>query len=129
MWERGKVFEVVNVVGSVASIIGFAVLIISWFSASATRDPETVFWQYVWFIIALVASAAIIVFFTIWIANGLSNYPANTTLGVLVIALKVVLGLILLGLAGDGMIAAVRWTIWPHIPLGFIPIWWHEIFR
>jgi hypothetical protein len=43
MWPTEKI---VNLVGSVASIIGFAVLIVGWFSSSGTRDAEAILWQY-----------------------------------------------------------------------------------
>jgi hypothetical protein len=126
MWPTEKI---VNLVGSVASIIGFAVLIVGWFSSSGTRDAETILWQYVWFVVALVASAAIIVAFFFWIMNGLNKYPANTGMGIVLICLKLCLGILALGLAGDSMIAAIKWTIWPQIPVSFINVWWRAIFH
>jgi len=128
MWSRDKIFEVVNVVGSVASIIGFTILLVGWFSTPVNRDPEVILWQYIGFATCLIASAAIVVLFFLWIVNGLSRYPANTGMGVVVICLKLCLGILALGIVGDGMISAVRWAVWPHIPMNFFHFWWNHIF-
>jgi hypothetical protein len=128
MWSREKIFEVVNVVGSVASVIGFAVLIVGWFATPMNRDPEQILWQYIGFITALLASAAIVVLFFLWIVNGLSRFPANSGMGVAVICLKLCLGVVALGIAVDGMISSVRWMVWPRIPMSFFHFWWDHIF-
>ena len=129
MWDRKQTFEIVNLVGSIASTLGFAILIVSWFSSSSDRDAETILWQYVLLAIALIASVGIFVFCGIWIVNGLSKYPANSGAGVVVIGVKLCLGLLALGIAGDGMIAAIHWRVWPHIPISFISFWVSAIFR
>jgi hypothetical protein len=89
------------------------------FEFSSPHNAETILWQCVLFAISLVASAATVVFFFIWISNGLRRYPANTRMGVVVICLKLLIGICVLGIFGSGMISAVKWTIWPQIPVSF----------
>ena len=121
MWRKEQTIEFVNLVGSVGSIIALAVLIVGWFSGPEPHDPTTVLWQCFGFTIALAASATIIVVFVFWVTKG--KYPANTVRGVIYIFGKFCLCAFGLVFALDGMVSAIQWTIWPHIPLSFLSVW------
>jgi hypothetical protein len=127
MWTRERIFEIVNLIGSIASIMAIAILAVGWFVAPNSRDAETIVWQCVLFGIALAACAAIVLVCGIWIGSG--RYPPKNARDFVTIFAKICVCLIGLGIAGDGMVAAIEWRMWPHIPLNFLHFWWMNIFR
>jgi hypothetical protein len=71
-WVTQNALTVVNLLGSVASIVRFAILILSIASADSNRPPEVIVWEYVFFFMSLIFVSASVVFTGFWITAGLA---------------------------------------------------------
>jgi hypothetical protein len=117
-WVKQNGLTVVNLLGSVASITGFAILILSMASADSNRPPEVIVWQYVFFFVCLIFISASAVFTVFWIADGLATSShATRTANIVVVTLKLTIGLLLIGIGLDGLVSSIHWTIWLALPL------------
>jgi hypothetical protein len=126
-WAKGHKIELINLVGSIASIVGFVIVIIGMFSGVSDRDAETVLWQFVFVFLAVLAIAASILFFYFWIVEGLQRRPLNTKGGVATVFWKLCLGIVALGIAGDGALAAIQWKFWLYGPLRALDLLWYTL--
>jgi hypothetical protein len=128
-WIKEHKLDAINLVGSVASILGFAVVIIAMFSGSSDRDAETRLWQGILFVISLIAMSFIIIFCYLWIREGIQSHAPYTSSGIAKIFLKLCVCLLALGVAGDGMIAAIQWNIWLRGAIRSLAIAWSQLLR
>jgi hypothetical protein len=116
-WVRQNALTFINLLGSVASIIGFAILILSIASSDSSRPPEVVVWQYTFFFMSLIFVSAAVVFTGFWIADGLATSTTSRAVNVVLVSLKLAVGLLFIGVGLDGLVSAIHWTIWFALPL------------
>ena len=117
-WVKQNALTVVNLLGSVASIVGFAILILSIASADSNRPPEVIVWEYVFFFMSLTFVSASVVFTGFWITDGLAASSHSTRAArVVLVAFKLTIGLLLVGAGLDGLVSSIHWTIWFALPL------------
>ena len=115
-WIKNEKLAFINLIGSIASIIGFAIVIIGMF-VSTDRDPEILIWQYVLFFLSLFGMTASAIFTYVWIKEGLSAQASIGSRSIIVSFLKLCVGVLLFGIGADGAVAAVRWKIWLWRPI------------
>jgi hypothetical protein len=115
-WIKNEKLSFINLVGSIASIIGFAIVIIGMF-VSTDRDPEIIVWQYILFFLSLFGMTASVIFTYVWIKEGIGSSAPVSSKNVFVAFLKLCVGVILLGLGADAAVAAVRWKVWLWGPI------------
>ncbi len=115
-WIKNEKLSFINLVGSIASIIGFAIVIIGMF-VSTDRDPEIIVWQYILFFLSLFGMTASVIFTCVWIREGIGSFNAVSSRNVFAAFLKLCVGVLLFGLGADAAVAAVRWKVWLWGPI------------
>ena len=117
-WIKNNALVLINLVGSIASTIGFAVLILSFAAADSNRPPKVVVWQFTFFVMCLVFTAASVIFTYFWIFDNMPNRaPA---IQVLIGTVKLCTGIFLVGVGFDGLMSAIHWTWWIPLISAFI---------
>ena len=110
-WAKDNKLGLINLIGSVSSIVGFAILILSLLSENSRRPPQVIVWQYVFFIISVLFISSSIVFTYVWVAEGLTEERLSSRL-VVRLSCKLFVGVILAGVGFDGLISSIHWTWW-----------------
>jgi len=118
-WFKDKKLQLVNLVGSVCSIVAFAILIIGTLSGESALPPEVRVWQYIFFATSIVFIFSVIVFTFFWISEGFSK-QRNTSLNILIASIKILVGLMGVGVGFDALVSAIYWTWVLRAPLGLL---------
>ena len=116
MWIKKNKFELVNLIGSVSSIVGFAILILSIISADSALPPEVIAWQYAFFVMSVFGIAATVIFTFFWVSEGLLSQRRVST-NVLVASLKILFGFLVVGVGFDALVSAIHWRWMLRVPL------------
>lgn len=119
-WIKHNALTLINLVGSVASIVGFAILLLTIAASDNARPPEVVVWQYVFFFMCLILISSSIVFTWFWIVEGLAGARYQKATKVAVVTIKLCLGMLMIGAGLDGLVSAIHWTIWFALPLNIL---------
>ena len=108
-WAKDNKLGLINLIGSVSSIVGFAILILSLLSENSRRPPQVIVCQYVFFIISVLFISSSILF--TYVAEGLTEERLSSRL-VVRLSCKLFVGVILAGVGFDGLISSIHWTWW-----------------
>jgi hypothetical protein len=114
-WIKNNKFHIVNLVGSISSIVAFAILMLSIVSSGNKKPAEILVWQYTFFIMSIVGISAAIVFTALWIMAG-NKKQRSVPFGVIIATSKIFIGLVLVGIGFDALICAVNWTVMFYAP-------------
>ncbi len=115
VWTKASKFEIINLVGSIASIIGFAILILTMISANSNRSPEVLVWQYIFFLMSTIVTSCVVVIFYFWILDGITTGRSTKRI-IIGSTCKLLIGLLLVGVGFDAIISSIYWTWWMGVP-------------
>jgi len=107
-WIKNNKFNIVNLVGSICSTIGFAIVLINILAVGNTNlPPEINLWRYIFLLMSIVFIACSIVFTSLWISEDRNSGKGY----VLSVTLKILFCIFLIGIGFDALISALYWKL------------------
>jgi len=98
--------------GSIASIIALTIVLLDKTMINSKLGPQTESWRFILFVIALVGTAGAIIFTYHWVRQTFEDPNKSKHTKIFYAILRIIIGLIILGICIDGIFAALYWRLW-----------------
>jgi len=113
---REDKIALVSTIGSIASIVALALVLLEKATVGGPSDPQLAAWRIVLFVVALIAGAGAFLFTCFWVKAATAPLDPTVHRVIASMTVRLVLGLLLVGVCIDGVYAAIYWRGWMGSP-------------
>jgi hypothetical protein len=109
---RSDRIALVSVLGSFASIVALAIVLLDKGAQSSDIPPEYLAWRIIGFAISLAGVVGFTIFSYYWCKSAYNDTRRSPQRRALSVTVRVIIGLCLVGFFVDGILASIYWRWW-----------------